>query len=223
MHDDELDIDVGLVARLIDQQFPEWSGQAIAPVVPGGTDNAMFRLGEDKVVRLPRIERAVGQVEKDQRWLPVLAPRLPCAIPELLAAGVPSSAYPWTWGVYRFRDGDTLPADRVGEALHAEIDLARFLRALRQIDTRGAPSSSRGGGLAARDEPVRRALIELGDEIDGDAARRIWRTALQAPGWQGPPTWLHGDLMPGNLLFADRRLSAVIDFWSSAWAIRQPT
>jgi aminoglycoside phosphotransferase (APT) family kinase protein len=33
------------------------------------------------------------------------------------------------------------------------------------------------------------------------------------PGWTGPPLWTHGDLLRGNLLLADGRLTAVID-WS---------
>jgi aminoglycoside phosphotransferase (APT) family kinase protein len=39
-----------------------------------------------------------------------------------------------------------------------------------------------------------------------------WDEALGAPEWSGPPVWLHADLMPGNLLVAEGRLSAVIDF-----------
>jgi aminoglycoside phosphotransferase (APT) family kinase protein len=155
---------------------------------------------------------AVGQVEKDQQWLPALAPQLPLAIPELLATGAPSDAYPWVWGVYRWLEGETFPADRVGEALHAASDLARFLLALRQIDTRGGPTAGRGGPLAARDTPVRRAIVALGDRVDADAVTGIWEAALQAAEWDEPPAWLHGDLMPGNLLFVEGRLNAIIDF-----------
>jgi aminoglycoside phosphotransferase (APT) family kinase protein len=32
------------------------------------------------------------------------------------------------------------------------------------------------------------------------------------PDWSGPPVWLHGDLLPGNLLVQDGRLSGVLDF-----------
>jgi aminoglycoside phosphotransferase (APT) family kinase protein len=213
MHDDELDVDAELVSRLLEAQFPEWAGQAIEPLLPWGTDNAMFRLGDDKIVRLPRIDWAVGQVEKDRRWLPVLAPQLPFAIPQLLATGTATDEYPWAWGVYRWLEGETLPPERVAEAVHAASDIARFLTALRQIDTTGGPpGSSRGGPLAPRDEPVRRSIAELGERVDGGAATAIWEAALRAPEWRGAPTWLHGDLMPGNLLLVDRRLSAVIDF-----------
>ena len=40
----------------------------------------------------------------------------------------------------------------------------------------------------------------------------IWRAALAAPAWQGPPVWLHGDIHPGNLVVNAGELTAVIDF-----------
>ncbi|HLY78333.1 MAG TPA: phosphotransferase, partial [Caulobacteraceae bacterium] len=54
-------------------------------------------------------------------------------------------------------------------------------------------------------------IASLGDRIDGVAATQVWDAALSA-GWRGLPTWLHGDVAPGNLLVRDGRLSAVIDF-----------
>jgi aminoglycoside phosphotransferase (APT) family kinase protein len=144
--------------------------------------------------------------------LPALARQLPFEVPELLATGVPSDGYPWVFGVYRWLEGEPLAADRVGEAFDVATDVARFLQVLRRIDTRGAPASSRGGPLAPRDDAVRRAIVELTGRVDTRAATHSWEAALRAPAWNGPPTWLHGDLMPGNLLFVEGRLSAVIDF-----------
>ena len=180
--------------------------------MPWGTDNAMFRLGDDKVVRLPRIGWAVGQVEKDLEWLPILAPQLPVGIPELLAAGTPSVEYLWVWGIYRWLEGEPLTADRLHEARHAESDLARFLIALRRIDTTGGPpASSRGVPLATRDEAVRHSIAALGERVDACSATASWVAALGAPEWHEAPTWLHGDLTPGNLLLVDGRLSAIVD------------
>ena len=89
MHADEVDTNVDLVVRLLDAQFPQWAGLPIRPVPSTGTDNALYRLGADKVVRLPRIDWAIGDVEKEQQWLPKLAPLLPLAIPVPLAKGQP--------------------------------------------------------------------------------------------------------------------------------------
>ncbi|HST16029.1 MAG TPA: aminoglycoside phosphotransferase family protein, partial [Gaiellaceae bacterium] len=155
-----------------------------------------------------------GQVERDVRILPLLAPRLPVAIPEVLATGAPSGEYPWAWGVYRWLEGESLPAERLGEAAAAAADLARFLAALRALDTAGAPPRrSRGVPLATRDEFVRDSIAELDGRVDTSDAVAIWEAALRAPDWDGPPIWIHGDLMPGNLIVRDGRLAGVVD-WS---------
>ena len=154
-------------------------------------------------MRLPRIDWAVGQVEKDLRWLPVLAPQLPLAIPEPITAVRALGRVSVGMGRLPLARGETLPADRLGEARGAASDLARFLSALRQIDTAGGPAagppnSSRGVPLATRDEAVRAAVAELGDTVDTEAVIAIWEEALKAPEWHGAPTWLHGDLLPGT-------------------------
>jgi aminoglycoside phosphotransferase (APT) family kinase protein len=48
--------------------------------------------------------------------------------------------------------------------------------------------------------------------IDADAARSVWDHAVHLPARDGPDTWIHADLMPGNLLTRNGRLTAVIDF-----------
>src|SRR4051812_41784694 len=106
MHADEADITTELVRSLITAQFPRWKGLDITPVTSSGTDNAMFRLGEDLAVRLPRIAAAAGQVDREQRWLPVLAPHLPIEIPTPLGLGRPGEGYPWKWSVLRWIPGE---------------------------------------------------------------------------------------------------------------------
>jgi aminoglycoside phosphotransferase (APT) family kinase protein len=94
MHDDEIDLDAALVQRLLRAQMPEWGDLPIVRVASSGTDNAMFRLGDDMVVRMPRVERAVPRLENEQRGLPALAPHLPLATPRVLAKGEPGQGYP---------------------------------------------------------------------------------------------------------------------------------
>src|SRR5439155_3615729 len=74
MHADEIDTDVALVRRLLAAQFPEWATLPIEPVRSAGTDNALYRLGQDMVVRLPRHLPTVRTLKKERRWLPKLAP-----------------------------------------------------------------------------------------------------------------------------------------------------
>ncbi len=116
MHDDEVLTSSDLVARLVADQFPHWKGLPVSRVRSSGTDNAMYRLGSDMVVRLPRIAWAVRAVEHEQRWLPHLGPLLPVATPLPLAMGEPAEGYPWSWSVY-CRARQPVDIERSAEAL----------------------------------------------------------------------------------------------------------
>ena len=217
MHPDEAEIDVTLVARLLAAQFPHWAELPIEPVRSAGTDNALFRLGKDKVVRLPRILTATGQVEKEHQWLPRLAPFLPLAIPVPVAKGMPGEGYAWQWSVYRWLEGDTATIARIADERQAATELGQFVAALQQIDpTGGLPpseqNSDRGAPLHSRDSSTRDAITALHHILDADAVTAAWEAALHAPAWQGGAVWLHGDLLAANLLARHGRLFAVIDF-----------
>lgn len=213
----EMEINLTLVKRLISAQFPQWADLPIEPVISAGTDNAIYRLGEEMAVRLPRAEWAIGQVEKEQRWLPGLAPLLPIPIPVPLALGMPADGYPWHWSVYRWLEGENATVRRVEDEGHAAAALAHFITAMQRIDSAGGPppgphNSGRGVPLAERAASVRAAITTLHSIVDTYAATAVWEAALQAPVWHGKPVWLHGDLHPGNVLVEQGRLSAVIDF-----------
>lgn len=215
MHPDELDIDESLVRRLLAAQFPEWADLPIERVASAGTDNVLCRLGDDMVVRLPRIGWAVSALKKEQQWLPRLAPHLPLAIPVPLAKGAPTDEFPWPWSVLRWLEGQTWTTDRISDPRDAAADLAAFVAAFRRIDATGGPSpvlTERGRPLADRDATVREAIAALDARVDTRAVTAAWQTSLEAPVWEGPPVWFHGDLLPGNLLVAGGRLRAVIDF-----------
>ncbi len=217
MHVDEVETGVTLVRWLLKAQFPQWADLRLSPVSSSGTDNALYRLGEDMVVRLPRIHWAAGQVDRDLKWLPRIAPHLPLAIPELLAKGRPGEGYPYHWGVYRWLEGENTTIERIADPRQAAIDLAQFITALQQIDATNGPSPgphdlSRGKSLALRDSYTREAIAALNGMIDGDAAIAAWEAALRVPEWSYGPVWFHGDMLPGNLLFQKGRLSGVIDF-----------
>jgi aminoglycoside phosphotransferase (APT) family kinase protein len=145
-------IDGVLVRRLLCTQFPQWSGLPLRPVEPGGWDNKSFRLGDDMVVRLPRIADYAAQVEKEHRWLPRLAPSLPFQIPQPLAIGEPASGYPYKWAVYQWIDGDTATPERIGDLVDLARSVAQFLFALQRIDSVEGPRPGphnfyRGGPL----------------------------------------------------------------------------
>jgi aminoglycoside phosphotransferase (APT) family kinase protein len=218
LHADEVATDASLARRLVAAQFPQWADLEVEPVDENGTENATFRLGDELSVRLPRgPRRGVGQVDKDLRWLPMLAPLLPLAVPAPIAKGMPAEGYPFEWAVYGWLPGEPATPDRIADPTRAATDMAGFLAALQRVDTTGGPAggrpnTSRGIPVRLRDEQTREAIAALGGEVDVDAVTKIWERALRAPDWDGLPVWVHGDLIPGNLLASDGRLSAVIDF-----------
>ncbi|MEV6166817.1 aminoglycoside phosphotransferase family protein [Streptomyces sp. NPDC051954] len=212
MRPDEVDIDAALVGRLIAGQFPEWTGLPVARLESSGTENAMFRLGDDLVVRLPRHPGAVGDVEHEQRWLPRLGPLLPTAVPEPVGLGAPGDGFPWVWSVLRWLEGRNPTVDALDDPEGLAEDLAAFVGAVRRMDPVGAPVGYRGVPLANRDTATREAIGQLTDAVDTGAVTALWEAALRVPEHTGPPVWAHGDLSPGNVLVADGRLSAVIDF-----------
>jgi aminoglycoside phosphotransferase (APT) family kinase protein len=220
VHPDEIVVPPELVRQLLRAQFPRWAELKVERVPSYGTDNVLFRLGDELLVRLPRLRAsaaprwALTQIEKDRMWLPRLAPHLPVAVPEIVALGAPSEDYPHTWAVYRWLDGE--PPTHGSSAL--AHDIATFLAALQRIDTTAAPPGThRGGPLALRDADTRAALAQLEKEVDVPAATAAWDAALATPPWPHDPVLLHGDLLEGNLLVRGGRLTAVID-WACACA-----
>jgi len=212
MHANELHTDAALVGRLLSAQFPHWAELPIERVPSSGTDNALYRLGDDMVVRLPRIDWAVDGVENADEWLPRLAPLLPVAVPVPLAKGSPARGYPWPWSVYPWLEGENPTVGGLAEPDALASDLAEFVGAMQRIDLTGAPPAGRGVPLAERDEPTRAALALLRGLVDTDAVTEAWERALRTPEWSGHPVWVHGDLAAGNLLLRDGGLAAVIDF-----------
>jgi aminoglycoside phosphotransferase (APT) family kinase protein len=220
MHDDQVDSDEGLVRTLLADQFPAWHQLPIRRVPSDGTDNAVYRLGDDLAVRLPLIRWAVGQVEKEHTWMPKIAPHLPLAVPEPLALGEPAHGYPWHWSVCRWIDGENAHPDRLADPVCAAIALGEFVTALRALDLPGAPVSQRNVALAVDDERIRGAIHELRGEFDADALTAIWDEALAARPWDGPAMCVHADLTDGNVLARAGQVRAVIDF--SAFGLGEP-
>ena len=214
MHPDEVRTDAHLVRRLIEGQFPRWSGLPIEPIAPAGTDNALYRLGSDWVARLPKIAWAVPELELRAEWLPRLAPGLshPVAMPFVI--GEPAHGYPWRWSVYRWLDGRNPVAGDVDQPESLAADLAEFVLSLRSLDSTGGPRAGfcRDAPLRQRDEPTRAAIANLAAEIETDAVTAAWDASLAVPDSTSPEVWLHADLAPGNILTIEGRLSGVLDF-----------
>jgi len=214
LHSDEVNINSKIVKQLLTHQFPEFSHLKLELVYPEGTDNKLYKLGNDKVIRMPRMERSAINIIKESQWLPQLAPLLPIAIPKLLAQGRPSTNYPFPWLICQWLEGVNPDKENVLNYDQAAVDLGNFIVALQKINVSNAPACSRGQPLSTRDQETRDSIVLLNDIFDSTLLTEIWESFLAAPEWQGNPVWIHGDLHPGNLLAQNGQITAIVDFGS---------
>jgi aminoglycoside phosphotransferase (APT) family kinase protein len=215
LHDDEVDIDADLVRRLVAEQFPHLSDLPLTEFQSTGTVNAIYLLGDELCVRLPRVERWACGLGREWTWLPLLAPGLTLQVPEPVLKGLPTSYYPFAWAIFRWIDGQPYAPDRVDDERQAAADLAQFVTELRRNDLPPIDDVTPYGGrppLAEQDGEVRNLVARSGDLIDGAAVTAAWEDALKGPAWDGTYAWIHSDLLPPNLLVKNGRLRAVIDF-----------
>src|SRR4051812_9127433 len=181
-------VDASVVASLLADQYPQWAHLPLTRVVPGGWDNATFRLGDEWLVRLPSAEVCVAQVVKEHRWLPVLARCLPLQVPEPVAMGRPSERFPWPWSIYRWIDGEAASVGRVNDMTSFASDLGSFLAALYDIDASDGPHAGehnffRGGPVSIYDTEARQSIEMSTSYTDRAAATEVWEAAI-ATKWE---------------------------------------
>jgi aminoglycoside phosphotransferase (APT) family kinase protein len=201
-----------LVRRLLADQHPDLANQRVE-FLAHGWDNELFRVGDELIARMPRRELGATIIVNEQRWLPLLAPRLPLPIPYPERTGHSALGYPYSWSLVPLlagtpaADADSLDLAAVAAAV------GEFLGALHAPASPDAPFNQfRGVPLAARAATFAENLRLVGGAVDRDAVLRVWASALSAPRYAGPPVWLHGDLHPANILVTDGQVSGVIDF-----------
>ena len=208
----EVDVDPDLVRRLLAVQQPDLA-QLPVELMANGWDNAMYRVGDVLVARLPRREVAAELVSREQRWLPVLAPRLPLPVPAPVRTGQPALGYPWSWSIIPFLPGQAAARTAPADWPDAAVSLGRFLAALHVPAPPQAPANPvRGVPLANRSERLAQHLSAASGLAEHRAVTRAWQAALAVPAWDQPPVWLHGDLHPANIVVHRGRISGVIDF-----------
>jgi aminoglycoside phosphotransferase (APT) family kinase protein len=214
MHENELNIDVQLVYELLKNQCPHWAKLPLKTIMSSGTDNALFRLGSKYVVRLPRLDGATENINKECEWLPKIAPFLKKPISEPVFKGQPDKSYPFLWTVTKWNKGNNPHFEQEKEYELLAKDLAIFLNEFHAMKLPNGPFSRRGVPLnkPALDMETRKAIGELETEINIQSVTSLWDKLSNIPYWPNEPVWIHGDLLPGNILVQNNRLCAVIDF-----------
>ena len=135
-------------------------------------------------------------------------------MPVPLGNGVAGEGYPFPWTVFTWIPGENPVAGRLGDPDRIARRAGRGRRRA-AADRARRPARGRDAPLADRDDDTRAAIDALRGTVDTVAVTAAWEAALRAPEPTGPPVWLHTDLSPGNVLLADGRLAAVID-WAGA-------
>ncbi len=213
---EHLPVSVSLAKALVTSQFPKWSKLEICPIPSSGTDNTIFRLGENMCLRLPKTMHTEKNLKKEHAWLPKLTP-LSLQTPKPLAIGTPEKGYPCSWCIYSWIDGNTVVANYLSDDHRAAKDIGKFINSLQLVDTEGGPKSGphnnyRGVPLIDRNQLTREAIQKLNAEFETNALNNLWDAALDVPTWANAPVWLHGDIHSGNMLTQNGRLNAMIDF-----------
>lgn len=215
MHDDELEIRTEVVRGLIDDQFPEWAAEPVARVPGSGTVNAIFRIGDHLAARFPlrgTDADTLAQLRAEASAMHELARSSPFPVPRHIAIGAPGRGYALPWSVQTWLDGEAATPDALAESGDFARDLARLIRALRGVDTRGRrfAGRGRGGDLRAHDRWVAECIRKSTHDFDPGTLTSLWSSLHTLPR-TAPDEMTHGDLIPANLLVRHGRLVGVLD------------
>lgn len=210
----EVSLDPQSAVQLIADQFPELAGRTVLHLEMKGTDNHIFRIGDDLCARFPKVGWAVGTAAREAAALPRFA-GAPVPVPEVYGLGEPCKDYPYAWSILTWLSGSPLEDSGDRDPIETARRLSDFFCFLKDVPADqafryGEANNGRGASLESRSARFRSALKRL-PNVDRDWAGKLWSRALAA-GAPKAPVWLHGDVHPGNVLFKEGRLCGVIDW-----------
>ncbi len=171
--------------------------------VDDGWDFKVLILDGTWVLRIPRAERSVAQLEKEIELLPALAPALPVAVPRFQSV----SREPW-FVVYRLIRGHALQEEDPD-------GLRAFLVALHSFDPGDLPVPRPEWQEIYRAHAAdwRQIVLPLLDADERPRAEALLGQIETLTGFE--PALVHCDLGPEHLICRDGKLAGVID-WGEA-------
>ncbi|MFL6135471.1 MAG: aminoglycoside phosphotransferase family protein [Nocardioidaceae bacterium] len=216
MHEDQLDVTLDMVRRLVDDQFPRWRHLPVREVTSDGTVNAIYRIGDGLAARFPLRSQAPADartmLEREASASRELADCSPVPTPVPVAVGAPGHGYPLPWTVQTWLPGQVATVEDASGSVPFAEDLAAFISSLRGADTRGRRFSGpgRGGHLSDHDDWMELCFEKSSGLLDVERLRRLWADLRGLPR-AGPDVMSHGDLVPGNVLVRGGRLVGILD------------
>ncbi|BBH63367.1 putative phosphotransferase [Actinoplanes sp. OR16] len=216
-------IDVATVRKLVPEQFPEWADLEIREVRSHGTVNAIFRIGDGLTARFPFLTSenpAPAEIQEIRQELrrevyagKRLHGRTRFRTPVPVAFGEVSTGFPSPWTVQTWLEG-TVATDEDPAGSHGfAADLVDLITAMRAVPTDGETfhGRGRGGVLSDHDQWVDLCLTNSERLLPVQKLRSLWKSMRELPRGSDPDVMTHRDLMPGNLLVAEGRLTGVLD------------
>lgn len=218
-----MEVDADLVGALLRDQHPDLAELPISEL-GSGWDNVLFRLGPDLLVRLPRRVASAHLLEHEQRWLPLIGPSLPLPVPVPVRTGEPGRGFPWRWSVVPWIPGRPIHGSTELDWPAIADQLGGFVAAVNHPAPPEAPRNPyRGTSLEEREPQLHAALdragdrlATMGDGVDRGRIESVWSALRRLPASSEPPSWLHGDLHPLNILVDGGSVSGIVDFGDMA-------
>ena len=230
IHDSEPDLSEGVVRMLLQQQRPEWADRPLRYLDASGTTNVLYHVatadGADVALRLPRTPSASASIQHETELLPALAATSFAAritIPTLAHHGEPTEEFPFHWAALTWCEGEDLWNGHSSvDQQQLATDLGQLVVAIGGLTDLPAPirgPGDRGGPIGELLDTLHAWLSvpawNAKDLVDVVAISRLADEARELETEPYDVGFVHGDLIPGNLLTSDGRISAIID-WGAA-------
>lgn len=216
LHEDQVEVQVGVVRRLIDDQFPRWAALPVTPLATGGTVNAIFRVGDGLAARFPLRDQPAEQVRS---WLTgeaaaaaefAVASTVPA--PQPVALGAPGHGYLMPWSVQTWVPGRDATIEDPADSLTFAADLATLIMSLRGVNRRERvfQGRGRGGHLPDHDGWMATCVARSEGMLDTGRLSALWAELRDLPRIDAD-VMTHADLTPANVLVEGGRLVGVLD------------
>jgi aminoglycoside phosphotransferase (APT) family kinase protein len=216
MHANQLSVPAEMVRALVEEQFPQWRGLPVRSLATSGTVNAIFRIGEHLAARFPLQPQEAGAARRRlvaEAEAAELAGRTRFPTPEPVAIGAPGAGYPLPWSVQTWLPGVAATEEDPGGSAAFAHDIAEFITGVRALDTRGRAfrGTGRGGDLRSHDAWMETCFSNSQQLMDVARLRLVWARLRALPRDAAPDVMTHGDLIPGNVLISNGRLTGILD------------